>query len=286
MHAMHVLEEKYGWEVLRKKRILLIHAGGYSQRTPTSSCLGKIATSIPKGWPCYDLFDLKLALYSLFPGRMPEGGVFLCSSDTIELFDEATEKIDWTLNEDFVAFAHRSSVTIGTQHGVYVLDPKSPEDCLCVLQKTVDRTNDETRSNSRRIRLHRQFVLFQHERCATLSENLSRRAENRMRNRLLRRFYVSVGPRAVATADVQRRIAIDSTETENLRRAARLCVESGEVQSLVVQSHRDERRVFGHLLCNGSIGRGDFLRVEIGEKHVACKVFDEERHDSIDFWHG
>jgi len=49
MHAMHVLEQQYGWEVLREKRILLIHAGGYSQRTPTTSCLGKIATSIPKG---------------------------------------------------------------------------------------------------------------------------------------------------------------------------------------------------------------------------------------------
>jgi hypothetical protein len=49
MHAMHVLEQQYGWEVLRQKRILLIHAGGYSQRTPTTSCLGKIATSIPKG---------------------------------------------------------------------------------------------------------------------------------------------------------------------------------------------------------------------------------------------
>jgi fucose-1-phosphate guanylyltransferase len=49
MHAMHVLEQQYGWEVLREKRILLIHAGGYSQRTPTTSCLGKISTSIPKG---------------------------------------------------------------------------------------------------------------------------------------------------------------------------------------------------------------------------------------------
>lgn len=49
MHAMHVLEQKYGWESLKQKRILLIHAGGYSQRTPTTSCLGKIATSIPKG---------------------------------------------------------------------------------------------------------------------------------------------------------------------------------------------------------------------------------------------
>ena len=49
LHAMHVLQEKYGWHNLQKKRILLIHAGGYSQRTPTSSCLGKIATSIPKG---------------------------------------------------------------------------------------------------------------------------------------------------------------------------------------------------------------------------------------------
>lgn len=49
MHAMHVLEQQYGWEALRQKRILLIHAGGYSQRTPTASCLGKISTSIPKG---------------------------------------------------------------------------------------------------------------------------------------------------------------------------------------------------------------------------------------------
>jgi fucose-1-phosphate guanylyltransferase len=49
MHAMHVLEQQYGWEILRQKRILLIHAGGYSQRTPTTSCLGKISTSIPRG---------------------------------------------------------------------------------------------------------------------------------------------------------------------------------------------------------------------------------------------
>ena len=47
---------------------------------------------------------------------MPNGGVFLCSSDTIELFDESQTNVNWTLTDDFVAFAHPSLLSIGTQH--------------------------------------------------------------------------------------------------------------------------------------------------------------------------
>ncbi|CAF4592545.1 unnamed protein product, partial [Rotaria magnacalcarata] len=46
---------------------------------------------------------------------MPHGGVFLCSSDTIELFDESHANTNWLLTDDFVAFAHPSSLTVGTQ---------------------------------------------------------------------------------------------------------------------------------------------------------------------------
>ncbi|CAF1573803.1 unnamed protein product, partial [Didymodactylos carnosus] len=137
MHALHVVEQQLG-ENFSKNRILLIHAGGYSQRTPTSCCLGKISTSIPKGFPVYDLLDLKLALYSLFPSRM-KSGIFLCSSDTIEIFDCGND-INWWIKEDFVAFSHPSTVSVGEQHGVYVLDRSSSKDgilyqALCVLQK-------------------------------------------------------------------------------------------------------------------------------------------------------
>ncbi len=69
MHAMHVLEQQYGWEILRQKRILLIHAGGYSQRTPTTSCLGKIATSIPRG-EIRALEKIKLEMF-IFQGGQP-----------------------------------------------------------------------------------------------------------------------------------------------------------------------------------------------------------------------
>jgi fucose-1-phosphate guanylyltransferase len=138
------LFELYG-EELFKMKILLIHAGGYSQRMPSCTVLGKIFSPVPsKSEFINDIFDLKLAIYLPFTVHM-EPGIFLASSDDFETFlmDEQIEsgKYFGSCNNDFVLIAHKSSLQVAKDHGVYVLDQLiesnkySIYNCKLVLQK-------------------------------------------------------------------------------------------------------------------------------------------------------
>lgn len=292
MHAMHVLEQQYSWEILRKKRILLIHAGGYSQRTPTTSCLGKIATSIPKGWPTYDLLDIKLALYSLFPARMPNGGVFLCSSDTIELFDESHTNIDWLLTDDFVAFAHPSSLSVGTQHGVYVLDPIDKLKCLCVLQKP---TLEQMKSH-KAIWCHGDDEFVYTDSLYYFNMNIAQRLAEIYRQE--HDIQCEIDCYGDFMSPLGHCPLLRPTEKENDVNPQRLRIKQKIYDALlgchlkVVILHKSS---FNHtgtneeyldICCeNGKTGHEIFNELKL-EKHVACKVFDESKHDTIDFWHG
>ncbi|CAG8538330.1 5215_t:CDS:2 [Funneliformis mosseae] len=109
------------------KKVLLIHAGGYSTRLPHVSASGKIFMKIPIGnsvgernW--IDLFDLKLVIYLELINYLKDGTVFLTSSDTIELMSFNAKDISLQssiYNTSFVALAHPSTLHIGTTHGVY-----------------------------------------------------------------------------------------------------------------------------------------------------------------------
>lgn len=295
MHAMHVLQEKYGWETLRQKRILLIHAGGYSQRTPTASCLGKIATSIPKGWPTYDLFDIKLALYSLFPARMPNGGVFLCSSDTIEFFDESNTQLDWTLSDDFVAFAHQSSLQIGTQHGVYVLDPTDKRKCLCVLQKP---TIEQMKSH-KAIWCHgeEEFVYtdslyyFNMDVAQRLAQIYRKQAPIYCEIDCYGDFMSPLGicplprPSSSSSSSIN-----EDPQRLKIRQKVYDSLLGCHLQVVILHkssfNHTGTNEEYLDICCGlGQTGQEIFQELKL-EKHVACRVFDESRHDTIDFWHG
>ncbi|CAL1277663.1 unnamed protein product [Larinioides sclopetarius] len=142
--TMFILEkifEIYG-AAMYNMRFLLIPAGGFSQRLPNLSILGKLFSPLPFGESKYQMLDLILATYLPFLKHMPPG-VFLASSDAIISFS-LSENDTWTFeNEGFTALAHLSSVIIGTTHGVYVLpDIKNGDggsafmsECLRVLQK-------------------------------------------------------------------------------------------------------------------------------------------------------
>lgn len=120
LYALQQLDEIYG-KALSGLRVLLIHAGGLSQRLPSASALGKIFTAVPLGDPLYQMLELKLALYVDFPSRMNPGVLVTCADD-IELYstgDEASVRFD---KPGFTALAHPSSLSIGTTHGVFVLD--------------------------------------------------------------------------------------------------------------------------------------------------------------------
>ncbi|TNN69221.1 Fucose-1-phosphate guanylyltransferase [Liparis tanakae] len=146
LYALQQLDELYG-KALGGLRVLLIHAGGLSQRLPSASALGKIFTAVPLGDPLYQMLELKLALYVDFPSQMKPGVLVTCADD-IELYstgDEASVSFD---KPGFTALAHPSSLSTGTTHGVFVLDStqKSPDrevenvSCLRFLHKpTVEK---------------------------------------------------------------------------------------------------------------------------------------------------
>ncbi|XP_062993499.1 fucose-1-phosphate guanylyltransferase [Elgaria multicarinata webbii] len=122
LHVLQCLEEHYGdkWDSLT---VMLIHSGGYSQRLPNASALGKIFTALPFGDPVYQMLDLKLAMYIDFPTHMNPGILITCADD-IELYNiGATESVRFD-QPGFTALAHPSSLTIGTTHGVFILEPQ------------------------------------------------------------------------------------------------------------------------------------------------------------------
>ncbi|KAM9619145.1 fucose-1-phosphate guanylyltransferase isoform 1-T1 [Morphnus guianensis] len=123
LHVLRCLEDLYG-DKWTSFIVLLIHSGGYSQRLPNASALGKIFTALPFGDPIYQMLELKLAMYIDFPSHMKPGILVTCSDD-IELYSTGvTETIAFD-KPGFTALAHPSDLTVGTTHGVFVLDPSS-----------------------------------------------------------------------------------------------------------------------------------------------------------------
>lgn len=99
-----------------------LSSGGFSQRLPIASALGKIFAAMPLGDPLYQMLEIKLALYVDFPSRM-KPGVLVAAADCLELY--CVTEDDGTLFDKpgFTALAHPSSLITGTTHGVFVLDP-------------------------------------------------------------------------------------------------------------------------------------------------------------------
>ncbi|KAM4806546.1 fucose-1-phosphate guanylyltransferase [Urocitellus parryii] len=119
--ALRCLEKLYG-DKWNSFTILLIHSGGYSQRLPSASALGKIFTALPLGNPIYQMLELKLAMYIDFPPHMNPGILVTCADD-IELYSIGEFEYIKFDKPGFTALAHPSSVKVGTTHGVFVLDP-------------------------------------------------------------------------------------------------------------------------------------------------------------------
>lgn len=96
-------------------QITLIFLGGFSQRLPNASALGKIFTPIPLGDPLYQMLELKLAVFVDFPKHM-KPGVLVTSADCIELYSIAEDENIRFDRSGFTALAHPSPISIGTTH--------------------------------------------------------------------------------------------------------------------------------------------------------------------------
>ena len=104
---------------LNNLRILVIHSGGDSKRTPQYSALGKLFSPVPRVLPdgrSSTLFDEIIISMSGVAPRIKEGMVLL-SGDVLLLFNPL--KIDFSLNEaGCVTFKEKAE--IGQRHGVFV----------------------------------------------------------------------------------------------------------------------------------------------------------------------
>ncbi|KAM4549199.1 fucose-1-phosphate guanylyltransferase [Odontesthes bonariensis] len=121
LNALQQLNDIYG-KALSRMRVILIHAGGFSQRLPSASALGKIFMALPLGDPIYQMLELKLAMYVDFPSQMKPGVLVTCADD-IELYSIAEDENVKFDKPGFTALAHPSPLSVGTTHGVFVLDP-------------------------------------------------------------------------------------------------------------------------------------------------------------------
>ncbi|KAF7658118.1 hypothetical protein LDENG_00017240 [Lucifuga dentata] len=120
LYALQQLSDSYG-KALGRFRVILIHAGGWSQRLPIASALGKIFAALPLGDPLYQMLEIKLAMYVDFPSQMKPGVLVTCADD-IEIYSLAENDTIRFDKPGFTALAHPSSLSTGTTHGVFVLD--------------------------------------------------------------------------------------------------------------------------------------------------------------------
>ncbi|XP_029285925.1 fucose-1-phosphate guanylyltransferase [Cottoperca gobio] len=149
LYALQQLKDIFG-KALCRLRVILVHAGGFSQRLPSASALGKIFTAVPLGDPLYQMLELKLALYVDFPSQMKPGVLVTCADD-IELYSTAEDESVRFDKAGFTALAHPSPLSVGTTHGVFVLDSNEKSahsemeniSCLRFLHKpSVDEMRD------------------------------------------------------------------------------------------------------------------------------------------------
>lgn len=102
--------------------------GGFSQRLPNASALGKIFTALPLFEPLYQMLELKLAMYVDFPLQMRPGVLVTCADD-IEIYSIPEDESVRFDKPGFTALAHPSPLSIGTTHGVFVLERDDENAC-------------------------------------------------------------------------------------------------------------------------------------------------------------
>uniref|UniRef100_A0A1I8AHU0 Fucokinase domain-containing protein n=1 Tax=Steinernema glaseri TaxID=37863 RepID=A0A1I8AHU0_9BILA len=99
-----------------RKKILVLHSGGFSQRLPTASALGKAFLTFPNG---RNMVEMKLDAYRTVEEKL-SAGVVIASSDTLEHFD-ASFDLHIEDSAEVLLFGHYSTIEVGEAHGVYIL---------------------------------------------------------------------------------------------------------------------------------------------------------------------
>ena len=112
-------EASLGHDGFDKLRILVIHSGGDSKRTPQYSALGKLFSPVPHALPdgrSSTLFDEFMIAMAGVPSRIREG-MLLLSGDVLLLFNPL--QIDYS-GQGAAAISFKEDVETGRNHGVYL----------------------------------------------------------------------------------------------------------------------------------------------------------------------
>ena len=112
-------ETSLGHEGFDHLRILVIHSGGDSKRTPQYSALGKLFSPVPHELPdgrSSTLFDEFMIAMAGVPARIREG-MLLLSGDVLLLFNPL--QIDYS-GSGAAAISFKEDVETGKNHGVYL----------------------------------------------------------------------------------------------------------------------------------------------------------------------
>ena len=112
-------EASLGHDGFDKLRILVIHSGGDSKRTPQYSALGKLFSPVPHELPdgrSSTLFDEFMIAMAGVPSRIREG-MLLLSGDVLLLFNPL--QIDYS-GQGAAAISFKEDVETGKNHGVYL----------------------------------------------------------------------------------------------------------------------------------------------------------------------
>jgi len=119
--VLDMLDKTYGSE-LDSLKVLVLHAGGFSQRTPNHSVCGKIFAPVPVGpVATSSMLEHCFAMLCDIPSKACPC-VFIKCADDIIIFD--SDICDFS-QRGFTALAHRSPVEIAYTHGVFALVPGS-----------------------------------------------------------------------------------------------------------------------------------------------------------------
>ncbi len=106
--------------ILRRQRILIVHAGGDSRRLPAYSACGKIFTPLPGENDTalgLTLFDRLVPEYlDLPPGPFESGQVVVASGDALIQFDAASVKFD---RAGLTVLGSHTTPEEASRHGVY-----------------------------------------------------------------------------------------------------------------------------------------------------------------------
>ena len=131
------LSDSSAW-LAQEKRILL-HAGGQSRRLPSYAPSGKILTPIPvfrwgRGQKLsQNLLSLQLPLYEEIMNKAPESLHTLIASG--DIYIRAEEPLQAIPEADVVCYGLWVDPNLAKNHGVFVMDRKSPEKLDFMLQK-------------------------------------------------------------------------------------------------------------------------------------------------------